>query len=249
MAAVLVCALVVGAGAAWLRHLSPALARVGACLAAMLLGYDYAAWIAQQRLSDELSFADEGRDEGSLRRHAPAGQQTVGERAAGTGDRAHGLRGAHGQQAARNAPGGSGGQRHQSGDHRDVQAHTTEARRLPARCLSARSVRAGSRSRLAIEAASATRTRRSRHATRGTVPGSSEATGAGPRAGASAQTDRSGWSSGDSTTRATGSISRQRQTPGRTIRGSRPSVMTETRWQSGALFSLVSGYRARIGRG
>ena len=62
MAAVLVCAFVVGACAAWLGRLSPAVARVAACLVAMLLGYDYAAWIAQQRLSDELSFADEGRD-------------------------------------------------------------------------------------------------------------------------------------------------------------------------------------------
>lgn len=42
------------------RH--AAAARLTACLAAALFGCTYAAWCAHQRLSDELAFADEGRD-------------------------------------------------------------------------------------------------------------------------------------------------------------------------------------------
>jgi competence protein ComEC len=37
-------------------------ALIAACAVAALLGFDYAAWIARERLADELSFADEGRD-------------------------------------------------------------------------------------------------------------------------------------------------------------------------------------------
>ncbi len=44
------------------RAVRVAISRVAACLAAALLGYAYAAWSAQLRLADELSFADEGRD-------------------------------------------------------------------------------------------------------------------------------------------------------------------------------------------
>jgi competence protein ComEC len=84
MAGVLACAVVLAAGAALLHRtwgpgsqggdaLRPAsrlaalrragrASRIAACVAAMLLGYDYAAWTAHQRLSDELSFGDEGRD-------------------------------------------------------------------------------------------------------------------------------------------------------------------------------------------
>jgi competence protein ComEC len=36
--------------------------RAAACAAALSAGYAYAAWIAQLRLSDQLSFDDEGRD-------------------------------------------------------------------------------------------------------------------------------------------------------------------------------------------
>ncbi len=44
------------------RAVRVAISRVAACLAAALLGYAYAAWSAQLRFADELSFADEGRD-------------------------------------------------------------------------------------------------------------------------------------------------------------------------------------------
>jgi competence protein ComEC len=62
MALVLAVATVLAAGALLLRQISTAGARIAACLVAALLGYDYAAWIAHERLADELSFADEGRD-------------------------------------------------------------------------------------------------------------------------------------------------------------------------------------------
>lgn len=51
------------AAAAWaLRRARVPAAQVAACAAAALLGYGYAAVVAQQRLSDELSFGDAGRD-------------------------------------------------------------------------------------------------------------------------------------------------------------------------------------------
>ena len=62
IAAVLAAASALGAGAVLVRRLSAAGTRIAACLAAALLGYAYAAWIAHERLADELSFADEGRD-------------------------------------------------------------------------------------------------------------------------------------------------------------------------------------------
>ncbi|HEX4584096.1 MAG TPA: DNA internalization-related competence protein ComEC/Rec2 [Burkholderiaceae bacterium] len=55
-------ALALAGGAALLRRLCAPAGRIAACLAAALLGYGYAAWIAHQRLADEMSFADEGRD-------------------------------------------------------------------------------------------------------------------------------------------------------------------------------------------
>jgi competence protein ComEC len=45
-----------------LRRILAPYALIAACAAAALLGYDYAAWIAHERLADELSFADEGRE-------------------------------------------------------------------------------------------------------------------------------------------------------------------------------------------
>ncbi|HWY72080.1 MAG TPA: DNA internalization-related competence protein ComEC/Rec2 [Burkholderiaceae bacterium] len=62
IAAMLVAATMLASGAMLVRRICAPAARVAACLAAALLGYDYAAWIADQRLADELSFADEGRD-------------------------------------------------------------------------------------------------------------------------------------------------------------------------------------------
>src|ERR1700730_1786187 len=60
--AILAAATMLAGGAVLARRIRAPAARVAACLAAGLLGYDYAAWIGQQRLADELSFADEGRD-------------------------------------------------------------------------------------------------------------------------------------------------------------------------------------------
>jgi competence protein ComEC len=63
MAAIAAGAVAAAGGALLLRRFGLALAaRTAVCLAAALAGYGYAAWIAQQRLADELSFADEGRD-------------------------------------------------------------------------------------------------------------------------------------------------------------------------------------------
>jgi competence protein ComEC len=62
LAAILAAAWVLGAFAGAIRRISAPGARVVVCAVAALLGFDYAAWIAQQRLADQLSFSDEGRD-------------------------------------------------------------------------------------------------------------------------------------------------------------------------------------------
>src|SRR5882762_7638009 len=62
IAAMLAAATALAGGAVLVRRTCAPGARIAACLAAALLGYDYAAWIAHDRLADELSFADEGRD-------------------------------------------------------------------------------------------------------------------------------------------------------------------------------------------
>ena len=62
MAGILATAAALAAGALVLRRSSVPATRIAACAIAALLGYDYAAWIAHERLADELSFADEGRD-------------------------------------------------------------------------------------------------------------------------------------------------------------------------------------------
>ena len=62
LAAMLAAALALAAGAWAARRSCVPAAQIAACAAAALLGYCYAALIAQQRLGDELSFADEGRD-------------------------------------------------------------------------------------------------------------------------------------------------------------------------------------------
>jgi competence protein ComEC len=62
MAVVLTTAAIVAVGALLLRRVSASVTQIAACLVAALLGYDYAAWVAHERLADELSFADEGRD-------------------------------------------------------------------------------------------------------------------------------------------------------------------------------------------
>jgi len=62
MAALLAAALLLAAGAWAIRGSRATAARMAACAAAALLGLDYAAWVAHQRLGDQLSFADEGRD-------------------------------------------------------------------------------------------------------------------------------------------------------------------------------------------
>jgi competence protein ComEC len=58
----LVAAATLATGAMVVRRIRAPGALIAACAAAALLGYDYAAWIARERLADELSFADEGRD-------------------------------------------------------------------------------------------------------------------------------------------------------------------------------------------
>jgi competence protein ComEC len=62
MAGVLVAAATLAASAVLVRRICAPAVPIAACVAAALLGYDYAAWIAHERLADELSFADEGRD-------------------------------------------------------------------------------------------------------------------------------------------------------------------------------------------
>ncbi len=62
IAAMLAAATALAGSAVLVRRICAPGARIAACLAAALLGYDYAAWVAHQRLADELSFADEGRD-------------------------------------------------------------------------------------------------------------------------------------------------------------------------------------------
>jgi competence protein ComEC len=60
--AVLVTAATLIAAAVLVRRVHAPGAWIAACAAAALLGYGYAAWIAHERLADELSFADEGRE-------------------------------------------------------------------------------------------------------------------------------------------------------------------------------------------
>ncbi|HEY4037556.1 MAG TPA: DNA internalization-related competence protein ComEC/Rec2, partial [Burkholderiaceae bacterium] len=62
MACLLAAAAGLAGGALLLRRIRGSAARVAACGVTALLGFDYAAWIAHERLADELSFADEGRE-------------------------------------------------------------------------------------------------------------------------------------------------------------------------------------------
>jgi competence protein ComEC len=59
---VLAAALALAVSAALVRHTHGRIGRAAACAVAALLGFSHAAWVAHQRLSDELSFSDEGRN-------------------------------------------------------------------------------------------------------------------------------------------------------------------------------------------